>query len=127
MHHFAGANTRTMRAKRTQPVQRYDFDVSDSEEEDDDREALPPQRGGSASRLRSVGGAAANEALAAPRDAASVVSDIKQAVSLSLRQSSAREMERMDEVTKEKDGRRDGEGREAFVSSIDRFFSLFFS
>lgn len=126
MHHFAAANTRPVRARRTQPAQRYDFVDSDSEEEEDDE--APPQRGGS--RLRSAGdrgglGAAATAEAAAPRDAASVVNDIKQAVSLSLKQSSTRERELMDEVTKERErgGRR---WRKAFIFPID-WFRFFFS
>ena len=131
MHHFAAANTRTVRARRTQPAQRYHFVDSDSEEEEEEDEA-PPQRGAAGgSQLRSVGeggglGAAATAEAAAPRDAASVVNDIKQAVSLSLKQSSTRERELMDEVTK-REMKGDGEG--GGHSTIDwfRFFFRTFS
>ena len=104
MHHFAAPNPRTLRARRAQPASQYEFRDSDSEEEEDDDDAPPQRRGEGAAggRLRRVGdgGAATNAEAAGPRDAATVVEDIKQAVSMSLRQSSNREMELMDEVRK---------------------------
>lgn len=124
MQHLAAAKTRTLRERRTQPAQQqYEFMDSDSEDDDE----APPRRGtgagGAGGRLRPVGDAQA-AAAGAPRDAAAVVEDIKQAVSRSLRQSFQREWGLVDEVTIEREKKKK---REAFVQfDRDVSFSLFF-
>ena len=127
MQHFAAANTRTQRERRTQPAQQqYDFMDSDSEDDDE----APPRRGagagGAGGRLRPVGDAQA-AAAGAPRDAAAVVEDIKQAVSRSLRQSSQREWGLVDEVTIEREKKK--KKRERGIRSIrpGRLVLTFFS
>ena len=118
MHHLAPGNTRDLRERHARPAaQQYDFmDESDSEDDDNAR----PQRGGAGGgRLRGVGvGGAANTA--APRDAATVVQDIRQAVSGSLRQSSNREWGLMEEVNNKEREReeREREREEAGMRSI---------
>jgi hypothetical protein len=116
MHHFAGGNTGTLRSRRAQPQQNHNFEhMSESEDEgDSDDEVLPQRGGGAGGGLRQGSNAQAGAAAAAPLDDAAVVADIKHAVMESLRLSSRREKELMDEVRREE--------RQRGILSIDPLF-----